>query len=99
MQQHRRILQQPFTKPNVIQYQNLQANEARQTVKGMMQTPLEWERELRRFSLAIVVNIGYGVKVSDTKHPYMKLADDSRKAIANTGIPGSSVVDRFPPGK
>ena len=54
MQQHRRILQNPFTKPKVVQYKSLQTKEAHQAVKGMMQNPLQWELELKRFAIAIV---------------------------------------------
>jgi cytochrome P450 len=99
MQQHRRILQNPFTKPKVVQYKSLQTKEAHQAVKGMMQNPLQWELELKRFAIAIVLNIGYGVKVSDTKHPYIKLADDAGYATAHSGPPASSIVDRLPIGE
>jgi hypothetical protein len=45
---HRALLQRGFTKSNVVQYQNLQEQEARQAVSSMARKPDEWETLLRR---------------------------------------------------
>lgn len=99
MQLHRRVLQNPFTKTKSIAYQSLQLKEAHRLVKGMMQSPLDWERELRRFAIAIVANVAYGVDVDSIEHPWVKLSDDAGYATAHAGAPGGTLVDRFPPGK
>lgn len=98
MQQHRRILQNPFTKPKVVQYKSLQIKQSHRLVQGIMQSPLDWELELKRFAIAIVANIGYGVNVDRTDHPWIKLANDAGYATAHSGAPASSIVDRFPLG-
>ena len=45
---HRALLQKGFTKSNVLQYQELQEQEARQAAWSIGQKSSDWERLLRR---------------------------------------------------
>ncbi|KUJ10419.1 putative O-methylsterigmatocystin oxidoreductase [Mollisia scopiformis] len=98
MQQHRKILQTPFTKSKISQYQNLQLEQTHHSLRGILENPLHWELELKRLAIAITAEIGYGVKVDSVYHPWVKLSDDAGYATSHAGAPGGSLVDRFPPG-
>lgn len=49
-QMHRKLIQGSFTKPNCVQYQDLQESETHQLVAGIMRKPDDWERQMRRSS-------------------------------------------------
>lgn len=48
-QMHRKLIQGSFTKPNCVQYQDLQESETHVLVDGIMKNPNDWERQMRRF--------------------------------------------------
>ena len=96
---HRRTLQPPFTKSKVSQYQDLQRKEALRCCKGMLEDPANWLTAVRRFSVAIVLKIAYGLEIDGPQSPWIKLAEDSSEAVGKSGAPASSIMDRFPAGK
>ncbi|RDW60579.1 putative o-methylsterigmatocystin oxidoreductase [Coleophoma cylindrospora] len=96
MQQHRKVLQSPFTKSRVAQYMKIQLKQTHQLIKGMVKNPSDWDLEIRRLALAIVASIGYGVDVSTNDHEWVKLSDDAGYVTSHAGTPGGSLVDRFP---
>ncbi|KAF2491284.1 putative O-methylsterigmatocystin oxidoreductase [Lophium mytilinum] len=99
MQQHRKLLQPPFSKSKVSQYCPLQRREAIKAAQSILRTnadPMAWNNAIRRFAVAVVINIGFGVEIKDDKSPYIKIADEAAMAISNAGAPASSIVDRFP---
>jgi cytochrome P450 len=93
---HRKILQPPFSKSKVSQFQPFQRKYARMAVKSMLQMPEKWDRAVRRFAVAVVLNISYAIELQGDSDPYIKIADDAASAISNAGAPASSIVDRFP---
>lgn len=99
MQQHRRILQNPFTKTKATAYQGLQLKESYKLVKGIMQHPGDWELEFRRIAISIVANVAYGVEINSLDHPWVKLSDDAGYATSHAVAPGGTLVDRCPLGK
>jgi cytochrome P450 len=46
---HRALIQKAFTKTNIIKYQHLQEQEARQAVLSIVHEPVEWEQHFRRY--------------------------------------------------
>lgn len=95
-QLHRKVLQPPFTKSRVGQYEELQRREALKCCKGMIENPDDWLNHARRFSVAIVLKITYGLDVDGPNSPWVQLADDAANAIGKSGAPASSIMDRFP---
>lgn len=93
---HRALLQKGFTKSNVVQYQGLQEQEARQAAWSISQKSTQWEPLLRRFASAIVLRIGFGVTLTRDDDPYIQIAIDANTATAKGGSPGSTIVDYFP---
>jgi cytochrome P450 len=96
---HRKVLQPPFTKSRVGQYSALQRKEAVICCKCMIEEPEDWLNSIRRFSVAIVLKIAYGLDVDGQSSPWIQMADDTANAIGKSGAPASSIMDRFPASK
>lgn len=96
MQRHRKVLQPAFSKSQVRQYQDNQKKQALLCLKSISNDPNSWNNAIRRFAVAIVLNISFGVDVDGPDSPWIKIADDAAEAISNSGAPASSIVDRFP---
>ncbi|KAH8880599.1 cytochrome P450 [Thozetella sp. PMI_491] len=95
-QLHRKTLQPPFTKSKVGQYVGIQRQEALTFCKGVLDRPKDWVIATRQFAVAVVLRISYGLEVDGPTSPWIKLAENSGNAIAKSGAPASSIMDRFP---
>ncbi|KAL2172494.1 hypothetical protein VTG60DRAFT_5248 [Thermothelomyces hinnuleus] len=95
-QLHRRVLQPPFTKSKVGNYMAMQRREALSCCKGMVDDPEDWLRAVRRFSVAIVLKIAYGLEVEGQQSPWIQMAEDTAAAVGKSGAPASSIMDRLP---
>jgi len=95
---HRRLLQSSFSSGNVRQWRGLQIREARATARRMAEAPGGWEQSLRRFAVAVVLKVSYGVDVPSDDDPFIRIADDAMHALGNGGPLSSSIVDLFPSG-
>lgn len=93
---HRRVLRPPFTKSRVGQYASMQRREALICCQSMIDQPDRWLVAVRRFSVAIVLKISYGLEVDGPDSPWIQLAENAANAIGKSGAPASSVMDRFP---
>ncbi|KAF4488174.1 Cytochrome P450 monooxygenase COX2 [Colletotrichum fructicola Nara gc5] len=98
-QMHRKLLQTTFSNTNVRQWYQLQVTEARKSVHSIIKDPDNWEVSMKRFAVAIVLKVSYGVDVRDDNDPYVKIADDAMYATGNGGAPANSIVDVFPPAR
>lgn len=96
MRLHRRVLQSPFARSKMGQYAGLQRREALICCKGFIDDPVNWTIAVRRFGVAIVLNISYGLEVDGPSSRWIKLAEESSNAIGKSGAPASSIMDRFP---
>lgn len=96
-QLHRRALQSAFTKPKIVQYQELQTTEARRLVRSLMRDPTQHETLLRRFATAIVMSVAFGHTITRDDDPYIQLAVDASYALGHGGAPAGTPVDFFPP--
>lgn len=99
MQKHRKILQPAFSKSQIGQYQDNQRRQALLCLHSLLDSDADWNSAVRRFAVAIVLNISYGIDVEGPDSPWIKIADDAAAAIGNSGAPASSIIDRFPASK
>lgn len=95
-QMHRKLIQSNFTETAITAYRPLQEREARTACAGIVNAPGNWETITKRYSSAIVLNIGFGVTIDSNEHPYLQLAEDANFATTNGGTPASTLVDYFP---
>lgn len=96
---HRRVLQPPFTRSRVGEFADLQRREALRCCASMLDNPDDWLTAVRRFSVAVVLKIAYGLDVEGPDSPWIKMAEDTSEAVGKSGAPASSIMDRFPPCK
>ncbi|KAI9902695.1 hypothetical protein N3K66_002047 [Trichothecium roseum] len=94
---HRKFLQTSFSSTNVRQWHDLQTREARKSVASLVHDPRKpWELCLKRFAVAIVMKVSYGVDITDDSDPHVQIASDAMYATANGGAPANSIVENFP---
>jgi len=93
---HRKMLQQSFTQTACKAYRPVQVEEARRAAKAIMHDPQNWEVLLRQFSTAVVLRIGFGIKIQEKNDPYVKMAIDVEEATGESGVPGATLIDFFP---
>lgn len=79
-----------------MNYQSIQEDEVRKAVARILDKPQDWEFVLRRFAAAVVLRIGFGVKVNSDDDPYVRISADAGAATAQGGDPGASLVDHIP---
>ncbi|KAL2269692.1 hypothetical protein VTJ83DRAFT_1876 [Remersonia thermophila] len=96
---HRRALQPPFTRSRVGEYAGLQQREALRCCLGMLDRPDDWLGAVRRFAVAVVLKIAYGLDIDGPDSPWLKMAEDTSEAVGKSGAPASSIMDRFPPAR
>lgn len=93
---HRRILQKNFQKSNIVQYRPVQERETALMLQGMLARPTLWDTAIRRFATAVVLGIGFGIKVEQDNDPFIQVAADASYALAHGGAPAGTPVDFFP---
>ncbi|KAH6880527.1 cytochrome P450 [Thelonectria olida] len=93
---HRKILQKSFQKSNITQYRPLQQREMTTMLKGIVDKPADWETIMRRFATAIVLGIGFGIKIDKDSDPFIQMATDASYALGHGGAPAGTPVDFFP---
>ncbi|PHH86202.1 hypothetical protein CDD83_10589 [Cordyceps sp. RAO-2017] len=93
---HRRILQKSFQKSSIVRYQPLQEHETAVMLRGILDRPAGWETILRRFATAVVLGIGFGIRIESSDDPFIQVAADASYALAHGGAPAGTPVDFFP---
>lgn len=93
---HRRILQKGFQKSNIVQYRPLQERETTVMLKGIVEKPAQWEMVMRRFATAVVLGIGFGIRIDSDNDPFIQIAEDASYALGHGGAPAGTPVDFFP---
>ncbi|KAK0642229.1 cytochrome P450 [Cercophora newfieldiana] len=93
---HRKMLQQSFTQTACKAYRPVQVEEARRAAKAIISSPQNWEMLLRQFSTAVVLRIGFGIKIQEKDDPYVKMAIDVEEATGEGGVPAATLVDFYP---
>lgn len=93
---HRRILQRSFQNSNIAQYRPVQERETSTMLQGLLTTPGNWETVIRRLATAVVLGIGFGIKINSDNDPFIKVAADASYALGHGGAPAGTPVDFFP---
>ncbi|TWU75198.1 hypothetical protein ED733_004920 [Metarhizium rileyi] len=93
---HRRILQRNFQKSNIVRYRSIQERETVTMLHDIITSPVLWDKAIRRFATAVVLGIGFGIKVERDSDPFIQVAADASFALAHGGAPAGTPVDFFP---
>ncbi|KAH8169886.1 cytochrome p450 domain-containing protein [Sarocladium implicatum] len=93
---HRRILQKSFQKSNIVPFRPLQERETVIMLHGIASNPGQWDSIIRRFATAVVLGIGFGLKISGNDDHFIDVARDASYALGHGGAPAGTPVDFFP---
>ncbi|KAI5831512.1 cytochrome P450 [Schizophyllum commune Tattone D] len=93
---HRRIFQNHFSKSESRNYEDMQLMEARKLVRKLVDSPQDWHKLFRTFTVAVTIRILTGYEIKSADDLYVKLTDDITKAATEGGAPGATGVDIFP---
>lgn len=89
-------MQSSFTQSACKPYRPIQEQEARKATIEILDKPQDWDSLLRKFSMAVVLRIGFGLGITQKDDPFVKMALDAEEATGKGGVPGASIVDFLP---
>ncbi|KAK0455205.1 cytochrome P450 [Desarmillaria tabescens] len=95
-QRNRKLIQSSFTKPQIVKYQELQMREARVLVRNLMKCPEDYDRLIRRFATAIVMDIAFGHEIKSDADLFIQIAADASYALGHGGAPAGTTVKYLP---
>lgn len=93
---HRKVLQKSFQNSSIVQFRPRQERETLIMLKGLLDSPSQWETIIRRFATAVVLGIGFGIQIETQDNPFIQVAADASYALAHGGAPAGTPVDFFP---
>ena len=96
---HRSLFQKTFAQSNVKSFRGIQLHEARKAVRCLVADPEDWEGITHLLTTSIVFRIAFGHEIRDKTSPYLALSAAAHDATTGGGIPGTSLVDVFPPAR
>ncbi|KAF9458367.1 cytochrome P450 [Collybia nuda] len=93
---HRRTFHQHFHSGAVHKYHPIQLAEGYAFLRRLLVTPENFRHHIRHLFAAIIMDITYGIKVSDSDDPYVTTAEEALHGLSQAGIPGRFLVDVLP---
>ncbi|KDR69728.1 hypothetical protein GALMADRAFT_145141 [Galerina marginata CBS 339.88] len=93
---HRKVYHQNFHLQNIQQYYPLQLRKVREMLKGLLQTPEDFEKHNKKLSIAIPMQIMYGYEIESIDDPCISAADNSAYIGNRLASPGANCIDIIP---
>lgn len=93
---HRKIFHAHFQSSVVSVYWPIQLKEAHKLLRRLLHEPEELLEHLRHNSASTIMNVTYGIEVSDEDDRYITVAEKALDGMAKAAHPGAFLVDIFP---
>ncbi|KAF9458366.1 cytochrome P450 [Collybia nuda] len=93
---HRRTFHQHFHSGAVHKYHSIQLAEGHAFLRRLLMKPENFMHHIRHLFAAVIMNVTYGIKVSDTDDPYITTAEEALHGLSQAGVPGRFLVDVLP---
>ncbi|KAF9466021.1 cytochrome P450 [Collybia nuda] len=93
---HRRAFHEHFRAGVSYKYQPTQLREARTFLRRLFRTPEKFGYHIRDSFSAMIMDVTYGIKISETDDPYISTAEEAVNGISQAAIPGQFIVDFLP---
>ncbi|KAJ6582360.1 cytochrome P450 [Mycena capillaripes] len=93
---YRRILHSGLSAQGVPEYSHILEDEADILIQGLRETPMQFEKHLRRNATAVIMKVAFGYTVSGGDDPFITIAEQSSKISGWAMAPGDWLVDYFP---
>jgi cytochrome P450 len=93
----RKAVHEGFNKAAVHRYHPIQYAEAVHLVQGVLATPEEWDKHLRRSSASSVMAVVYGTEpIASEQDPRVKRVNDHVTRLSRASLPGAHLVQFIP---
>ncbi|CDO69014.1 hypothetical protein BN946_scf184834.g21 [Trametes cinnabarina] len=92
----RRILQQYFSKQEVVRFRPVHTEEAHKMLRNLLDRPKDFDWLIRRYGAAVIMKIAYGHEIVSDDDEYIKMTENVSLAHVDAGDPGTAPVDFFP---
>lgn len=96
---HRRLFQTTFSQSNIKTFRPMQLQEARKAVRSLLDDPGDWRDVTLLMATSIIFRVSYGQEVATKDSAYCQMSLDANHATTEGGVPGSTLVDIFPPAR
>ncbi|KAJ7859776.1 cytochrome P450 [Mycena olivaceomarginata] len=93
---YRRLLQGGLSAQAVKDYSPILEDEVDVLVRGLSETPAQFEQHLRRNATAVIMKVAFGYSVLGSDDPFISIADQSSKISGWALAPGRWLVDYLP---
>ena len=93
----RKAVHEGFNKAAVYRYHPIQYAEAVHLTQGVLATPEEWDKHLRRSAASSVMAVVYGTEpIASEQDPRVKRVNDHVTRLSRASLPGAHLVQFIP---
>jgi hypothetical protein len=93
----RRAAHEGLHKQAAKAFNNIQTMEAVLLVDGILESPEQWEKHMRRFTASMIMTAVYGTPViHSVEDEYVRRINDHVMRVAQSTLPGSHWVELLP---
>ncbi|KAF9458365.1 cytochrome P450 [Collybia nuda] len=93
---HRRAFHQHFHVGTVHKYHHIQLAEAHSLIRRLYANPENFMYHLRHAFAAMIMDVTYGIKVSEANDPYVTTAEEALHGMSQAAVQGRFLVDVLP---
>ncbi|KAF9456307.1 cytochrome P450 [Collybia nuda] len=93
---HRRAFHEHFHANAAVKYYPIQLRETHAFLRRLLVTPENLRHHIRHTFGATIMDVAYGINVSEGNDPYISTAEEALYGLSQAGIPGQFLVDFVP---
>ncbi|KAJ6617622.1 cytochrome P450 [Mycena sp. CBHHK59/15] len=93
---YRRLLQSGLSANVVKSYWPILEEETEVLIRGLTETPEQYEKHIRRNATAVIMKVAFGYTISGHDDPFISIAEQSSKISGWAMAPGRWLVDYWP---
>ncbi|KAF8874735.1 cytochrome P450 [Infundibulicybe gibba] len=86
---HRRLFHKYFHPNAVSKYHPAQSHATRIFLRRLLQSPEDLRGHIRHAFAAAIMKITYGISIKEENDPYVKIAEQTARGVAEAGSPGA----------
>ncbi|KAG7097964.1 hypothetical protein E1B28_005275 [Marasmius oreades] len=94
--QYRRLLNTRLNSQAMKDMYEVLEDESEKMVKGMASSPVDYEKYIRRNSVAVIMKVAYGYEVASENDHFINVAEECAKISGWAMAPGRWLVDYYP---
>ncbi|EDR09338.1 uncharacterized protein LACBIDRAFT_248749 [Laccaria bicolor S238N-H82] len=93
---HCRAFHEHFHANAIHKYLPIQVKETQALLRRLLTTPQNFMHHIRHTFASTIMSVSYGLPVLESNDPYITLAEEALRGVAEAGIPGTFLVDLLP---